>query len=143
VIFADSSALVKRYVPEVGHEIVDRLPRPFLVSLLATVDVPAALWRKHRMGEIGASDAALLTQAFEDDIAAEVGSPSRLEVVALTPAIIESARHLVAVHPLRAYDAVQLATALAVREAVGRQITFVSFDHNLSAAAATEGLTSR
>lgn len=44
-----------------------------------------------------------------------------------------------AVHGLRAYDAVQLATAQAVREAAPGCAAFAAFDKNLRGAAAMEG----
>jgi hypothetical protein len=54
-VFADSSALVKLYADEPGHEQV-RNPGLLLVSQLARVEVPAAIWRKHRMGELSPDD---------------------------------------------------------------------------------------
>ena len=64
--FADSSALVKLYADETGHEQV-RGTGSIVVSQLARVDVPAALWRKQRVGELSANDARLLTADFEAD----------------------------------------------------------------------------
>jgi predicted nucleic acid-binding protein len=52
--FADSSALVKLYADEVGHEQVRGLVS-VAVAQLARVEVPAALWRKQRMGELSAA----------------------------------------------------------------------------------------
>ncbi len=43
-------------------------------------------------------------------------------------------------HGLRAYDAVQLASACAVNAAVPEGTAFVAFDKTLRAAAAAEGL---
>jgi predicted nucleic acid-binding protein len=53
--------------------------------------------------------------------------------------VIDDAAHLVAVHLLRAYDAVQLATARAVRAADPSCTTFACFDQQLAQAAAAEG----
>ena len=63
VVFADSSALVKLYVDEPGSTAIRRHERRsrFIVSGLARVEVPAALWRKVRTGELDPSDARLLT----------------------------------------------------------------------------------
>lgn len=58
-----------------------------------------------------------------------------------TGAVLEAAARLCAVHGLRAYDAVQLASALAVRDAVPECRTFAAFDRQLRAAAAAEGFT--
>lgn len=43
-------------------------------------------------------------------------------------------------HPLRAHDAVQLASALAVRAADSEVVGFACFDAGLRGAAAAEGL---
>lgn len=56
--FADSSAVVKLYAEEPGADLVRDLPL-LVVSQAARVEVPAALWRKHRMGELPAADAAV------------------------------------------------------------------------------------
>ncbi len=44
-VFADSSALVKLYADESDHELVRRID-VLIVSQVARVEVPAALWRK-------------------------------------------------------------------------------------------------
>lgn len=63
----------------------------------------------------------------------------RFTLVALEDGILAGAARLVARHPLRAYDAMQLASALAVMEADPRT-RFACFDAQLNAAAAAEGL---
>ena len=134
-VFADSSALVKRYADETGADEVRALPL-LVVSALARVEVPAALWRKVRTGQLSAADAAVLSVAFRDDCA----DPEVMLVVAPTVGVLEHAARLVAVHPLRAYDAVQLASALEVRAVDGAVDGFACFDTGLRAAAAAEGL---
>jgi predicted nucleic acid-binding protein len=66
-------------------------------------------------------------------------------VVAVTAPIIQRAEDLLDIHPLRAYDAIQLASALAARtrltEAALAPLVFVSADVQLLAAATAEGLT--
>ena len=54
-VFADTSAVVKRYAEESGSEQV-RGQGTVVVSALARVEVVAALWRKHRMGELTVED---------------------------------------------------------------------------------------
>jgi len=137
--FADSSVIVKLYVPEAGHEQVRRLERPLLISGLATVEVAGALWRKQRLGELDPADAALLVRAFTANFS-DVGDAGPFAVVAVTPEILRHAARLVARHPLRAYDAVQLASALAAQAALGEALAFAAADRALNAAAASEGL---
>lgn len=137
--FADSSALVKLYVPEAGHRVVHDA-EPLVVSQLARVEVFAAFWRKHRIGEIDGDDAAALAGAFEADLAGDDETSPRFAVVALTDEVTTAAVALVHRHDLRAYDAVQLATALAAGDAVPECDTVIAFDERLRRAAAVEGL---
>ena len=134
-VFADSSAIVKLYADEEGHERVRTLDA-MVVSAVARVEVPAALWRKNRMGELNARDARTLVRAFEHDLASTTG---RLVALPLTNEILERAAELTATHGLRAYDAVQLASARAARLIEPECSTFAAFDGELSEAAAREG----
>lgn len=125
-------------MPEPGCELVRALER-ISISALARVEVPAAFWRKRRTGEVRGDDAALLAADFAADVKGTDGAAPRFAVVTLDNAILTAAARLVGRHPLRGYDAVQLATALAVLEAEP-STRFVSFDTALNAAAAAEGL---
>ena len=136
--FADSSALVKLYADEPGHERVRALPT-LVVSQLARVEVPSAIGGKQRPGELPLDAARLLTSAFEADWSGTEAEPPRFSAVTATVAVLEGAARLCAVHGLRAYDAVQLACALAARDAVPECRTFAAFDRQLRAAAAAEG----
>lgn len=138
--FLDSSALVKLYVPEEFAESVHALDGPLLCCVLAHVEVPAAFWRQSRTGAISSADAALLSTAFAYDASGSSDAPNRLHTVDLGPRCVELAAELVARHPLRAYDAVQLATALVARSFDPTIDTFVTFDHTLGRAARDEGL---
>ncbi len=137
--FLDSSALVKLYVAEEGHLQVRRLAPPYIVTELARAEVPAALWRKHRIGELDAQDAAILVRAFEADILDP--SSTRFSRMGVTSDIIAAAARLVARHPLRAYDAVQLASAMTARHALATPFPFGAFDRSLRTAAAIEDFT--
>lgn len=133
-VFADSSALVKRYADESGADQVRSLPF-LVVSALARVEVPAALWRKSRTGQLSAEHAGILCAAFE----AEWVDNALLVAVAAVSAVLDDAARLVAGHGLRAYDAVQLASALAARRADDQVDGFACYDIDLRAAAAREG----
>jgi predicted nucleic acid-binding protein len=138
-VFADSSALVKLYADEPGADDVRRIAH-LVVSQLARVEVPAAIWRKQRMGEISTADAAVLVAAFEADYFGGKTEEPRFVVIAVTARLLDDAARLVGVHGLRAYDAVQLASAVATRHAVADGVMMAAFDKALSAAAAGEGL---
>lgn len=138
--FADSSALVKLYADEAGHEIVREIDVP-VVSQLARVEVPAALWRKHRIGELAAAATAILVAQFDADWFGTDEEPARFVVVALSESILESAARLTGTHRLRAYDAVQLATALAARTADSDCTGLAAFDRVLRDSAVVEHFT--
>lgn len=108
-------------------------------SAIARVEVPAAIWRKQRLEEISAEDAQVLVAAFEADYYGTDEDGPRFAVIALTDTCLRGAARLAAVHPLRAYDAVQLASALAAREADDDCSWFAGFDAELNRAAAAEG----
>ncbi len=113
---------------------------PLVVSALAEVEIAAALWRKQRMGALEAGNAALLSAAATGDVRGVEGRAPRFVVLAVGPMVLRRALRLVAVHPLRAYDAVQLATALGARDASSGCERFACFDRVLARAAAAEGL---
>lgn len=109
-----------------------------VVSAIARVEVPAALWRKAKAGEVPEPAAAVLVAAFEADWSGSKIEPPRFPAVALTAPPLENAARLAAVHGLRAYDAVQLSSALAVP---GSPVPLAAFDRQqLRAAAAADGL---
>ena len=138
-VFADSSALVKLYADELGAEMV-RTVAPLIISQLARVEVPAALWRKHRLGELSAADTAVLISAFEADYFGTDEDPERFLAVGATAPILDAAAQLAGVHGLRAYDSVQLASACSALREVPEGIRFAAFDQALRTAAAREGL---
>lgn len=137
-VFADSSALVKLYADEAGCEQVRALREP-LVCQLARVEVPAAIWRKRRTGELSVAAASILVADFEADYFGTPDRPARFVPLTLRPDVLEAASRLAGVHGLRAYDAVQLATACAASTVVPDCRTFAAFDNDLRAAAAAEG----
>ena len=139
-VFADSSALVTLYADEPGHERIRELST-LVVSQLARVEVPSAIWRKQRLGELDAGAARLLTSAFEADWSGTEEEPPRFSVVTATVVVLEGAARLCAVHGLRAYDAVQLACASAARDAVPECRMIAAFDRRLRGAAAAEGFS--
>lgn len=138
-VFADSSAVVKLYIEEDGAaELAAMEAATMVVSELARVEVPAAVWRKQRMQIITAAEASVLVAGFEADCRPVTGDP-RFVVIGVTPSILDGAARLCAVHGLRAYDAVQLSSACAAGAVLPECRTFAAFDKDLRAAAAAEG----
>jgi predicted nucleic acid-binding protein len=124
---------VKLYADEPGFEAIRSIDL-VAVSCMCRVEVPAALWRKQRMDEIDETDASTLVRAFEADYFAR-----RFVIVDITAGVLDAAARLVAVHGLRAYDGVQLASAVGARGADPECSSFACFDDDLSVAAGAEG----
>ena len=131
---------MKLYADEPGADAVRGLPLA-VVSTLARVEVPSALWRKHRLGELSHEDAAVLVQAFERDWLGAEAEPVLVRI-GVTDDVLDEAARCAARHPLRAYDAVQLASAIAARRAEPGVTAFACFDERLTAAAVAEGFVS-
>lgn len=135
IVFADSSAVVKLYADELGCAAIRELDAMY-VSQLARVEVPAAIWRTTRMLALTAEDASVLVRAFENDL---FGSDATLAPVRITDGILDDAAALSATHGLRANDAVQLATACALRGLDPACGAIAAFDVELRDAATREG----
>jgi uncharacterized protein len=136
-VFADASAVVKLYADEAGAQRV-RAAERLVISQVTRVEVPAALWKKHRMTELSATSVGTLLAELEADLFGTVDEPPRLLAVTASAAVLENAARLAGVHGLRAYDAVQLASGLAARQAV-ENLAFLAFDELLCRAAIAEG----
>src|SRR5688572_18206761 len=141
--YADSSALVKRYVEELGSSWMAALTRPsagntIVTALVSGPEIVAALARQVRTGSMTLRDATAAIAAFRNQFQTE------FEVAEISNEVIMRAMDLAERHGLRGYDAVQLACALVTRDRLAARglptITFVSADSALNAAAAAEGL---
>jgi predicted nucleic acid-binding protein len=97
------------------------------------------LWRKTRTGELEDATASILVSAFELDFHGDSGANPRFTVLSLTQPVLVAAALEAARQALRAYDAVQLASALAVREVDPRCSQFACFDLDLRRAASRAG----
>jgi uncharacterized protein len=141
--YADSSVLVKRHVREAGTDWFAAIADPvtgntILTAQVSQVEVISALQRRVRDGVLAIDDAARLGGDFQALCVAEY------RLIALTTPVIERACLLLMRHPLRAYDAVQLAAALIAQGALAAAgvagMTFLSADRRLLNAAVAEGL---
>lgn len=141
--YLDASALVKRYVAETGSAFVTRLTsssesNEIWLATIGCVELVAALYRRVNTGALTSSSAWNAEQAFRGDWQ-QVFQP-----IDLNASILARAMGLAKLHLLRAYDAVQLATAVDLQ--VNRRALnlswpiFVSADQRLNQAALAEGL---
>ncbi len=133
--YFDASALVKRYVREAGSAVVRRLLASDMAatSRLSEVEVSSAIIRRAREAAFTIGQRDRMLTALQRDVPA-------LAIVELTPEIAADARGLLLRHPLRASDAVQLASCLYLRRELAQPIPFVVFDRRLALAARAEGL---
>ncbi len=129
---------MKLYADETGYRAIRALDT-LVVSALARVEVPSALWRKTRTGELEDAAANALVSAFELDFHGDLNSGSHFTIVSPTEPVLVASAQEAARHALRAYDAVQLASALAVRELDPRCSHFACFDTELRRAASRAG----
>lgn len=138
--YLETSALVKLYVKEPGTERLLRLAartgnHRFAVLTLTRVEVHSAIRRRQREGDIDEPIAERLLSQFEQHL------ESRFIRQVLNDALIDLATSLVNRSALRAYDAVQLAGCLILKEnSATDEPTFVCSDQRLIQAAQTEGL---
>ncbi|MCK6528566.1 type II toxin-antitoxin system VapC family toxin [Myxococcota bacterium] len=137
MLFADTSALVKLYVAEAGSEQMRAWTdgQSVAVSVLAYAEAHAAFARHRREGRWDDQAHQQLAGQFDAEWSGLVRVP-------LADATLSTIPALCARHPLRAGDAVQLASAL-VLSARGLPVTFASADARLLAAARGESLAVR
>ena len=113
--FLDTSALIKRYILEQGSAGIVALCDPaqgntIYISQAARIEVVSAICRRAREQSITLDERNELIQKFRED------SQRVYNTWTVTTEIYDAAGELCRSHPLRAYDAVQLAYVLAIRK---------------------------
>ena len=143
VYFLDSSALVKRYISEIGSvwvlELFDlTFSNEIFIAAVLGVEIIAAIARRSRGGSISATDATTVCNQLRSDLQTEY------QIIEITESIINDGMTLAQKHSLRGYDAIQLAAGCAVNMLCiahnAIPIIFVSADKELNIAASIEGL---
>ena len=134
IVYFDSSALVKLLVLETGSPLAVALwerADAVVTSRIADVEVKSVLAAAERIGRIDAAPAAAARDRWTELW------PGLIKVE-VTAAITEHASHLADRRPLRAGDALHLASALLFRDA---NPVLAVWDRRLAAAGRAEGLT--
>src|SRR6266705_1302623 len=113
--FLDSSAIVKRYFQEPGHEWIETLHDPaqghgLYIAQAALVEVVASICRKAREQNMPREERDSTIDDFRRDV------QNTYSVWVVDNALYTAAGDLCRSHRLRAYDAVQLACVLALRQ---------------------------
>jgi predicted nucleic acid-binding protein len=138
--YLETSALVKLYVREPGTDTLLRLASEeaghrLVILMLAAVEFRSAIRRRERGGDLGGSAANQLIRRFDAHVA------TRFLSQPLNDTVLGHALGLVDRYSLRAYDAVQLAGCIALRDMpAGDQPIFICADHSLIEAAQSEGI---
>jgi len=136
--FLDTSALAKLYIKEPGSEemlAIARNPANRLAVLsVAQAELHSALRRRQRHGDLPADETehatALATRHFYTRYLRQV----------VSDLVVDRACVLLQRHPLRAYDAVQLAACLVLSKTTEEALLFVCSDRGLLNSAKAEGL---
>ena len=143
IVYFDTSALLKQYVTEIGSGWVRALlssadPPIIFTSRLTIVEAASAFARRLREGRLSSTDHTSLLSVFDYDM------NNKYYLLEVTHLTVDTARGFTNRHPLRAYDAMQLATAwLLNRELLlaGKSpLTFICADRRLITIAQAVGL---
>ena len=139
-LFLDTSAVVKRYMDEAGSDVVRRLVHPrnsnhVYIAHITVVEGVAAIARRARTGDVTAEHALSAFDGLQRD------ADSLYSVIPVGAVVIERAVTLARANVLRGYDAVQLAAALLLADALRAEpVTLVSADRRMCDVARQEGM---
>jgi predicted nucleic acid-binding protein len=135
--YFDTSALIKRYVDEPGRREALRLLRTHdcVISAVLALEVRSALRRRE-------SDGTLRRDDVRDILARLAADRAFWTAVDVSSDVLAAAEALAASHPLRALDAIHVASArLFAARIAPSAFVFVSADARQTAAAAAIGIT--
>ena len=135
--FFDASAVVAAYAKQADSSRMRELlaREGAAVSRLAEVETVSALARLVREDAIAGADRDAAIASFLEDLGG-------WEIVEVTREVTARAREVILAHPLKASDAVQLASALVLQSRIGNPLdAFVTLDARLLDAARRERLT--
>jgi uncharacterized protein len=143
IYYADSSSLVKRHVAEIGSiwskkEFDPSSGNIVITSKISVVEVLSALNRRCRESALTIADYQDVTVEFLEAVEFEY------QIVDLTDVVLLESKRLLETYPLRAGDAVQLASAVISQNILSAKslsaLIFLASDVRLLNAANGEGL---
>ena len=108
-----------------GHQVT--------ICAVTRVEVRSAIRRRERAKEVSATDAAKALSILDRDCG------SKFVMQPVNETALHFAAECLDRYPLRAYDAIQLGSAMAARSTIGELVSFVSSDAALLKAAEAEG----
>ena len=136
ILYLDASALVQRYVAELGSTEVSAAISQAQVTgtaLLSRAEVEAALAKAVRVYALTEEEALASLQVFRNEW-------PDLVRVQVTEMIVARAGAFAWDYGLRGYDAVHLAAASVWQDAMGERVTMATFDRHLWTVAESVGL---
>lgn len=142
IAYLDTSALVKRYITESGSRwmrtFLDERANGAFTSRLTVVEGACTFARRRREGFFSDIEHRLVSEMFLYEF------EHRYSVLEIDPQVSETACQLAHRNPLRAYDALHLATAWLFNQGLLDQghepLAFVCADARLLEIARAEGL---
>jgi predicted nucleic acid-binding protein len=127
ILYADTSALVKRYILESGSlEIASVFEKAEFIgtSILTKIEMASAISKAVKMDWLHTDEAEKAWHSFQTEWPAF----TRLTV---SPPLIERAARLALDHGLRGYDAAHLAASVSWQESLETPITMATYDREL------------
>jgi predicted nucleic acid-binding protein len=137
--YFDTSALIKRYVEELGRrEVLSLLRRnQCVISAVLPVEVRSALRRR-------AADGTLETKRVPSILKRFAADRAYWTVIEVSSDVLAAAESLSGAHPLRALDSIHVASARLFRDRTGSEsFTFISADARQTRVAEALGLETR
>jgi len=143
VVYLERSALVKRYLIETGSAWTKALYETTSGNVIVTArisyaETAAAFASKYRSGNLSQAEHDTVLQDLAYDFL------HRYFLIEIDQPLVELAVRLIGRRKLRGYDAVQLASAITLKqtltEAEPASLIFIAADRDLLQAAASEGL---
>ena len=136
IAYLDTSALVKRYIDEIGtSQVLEiwRMSERVATSPVAFAETLSALHRRRRESSTAIERIRVALEMFRSEwpgfLKIEVSDELNTRLVALVER-----------HPLRGFDAIHLASAMQLSDAVPDDMVFVCADRRLTEVAHNEGL---
>ena len=136
ILYLDTSALLKRYFKEHGSsEVISEWKKAEAIatSMVTYAETMAAVFRKKREADFPPSLFKKIRSSFQKDWESFI-------LVEVTNALNDKVDKLVASYVLRGFDAIHLASALTIRQAIPGDLIFACYDQELLQAAQSSGL---
>ena len=134
--YFDTSALVKRYVRERGSAQVGSLLRrhELLSSAITPIEVLSAIWRRKRNGDLAEKNFSVTLSRVQSD-------RIRWELVEAGETVLSRAEEILqGTVPMRALDAIHVASLMTFQSAAGIGVPFITGDVRQRDAATHLGL---